>query len=295
MQLELPKGFFAFVIGLAAFATLWASIGGEPLRDPWLLVLLGICLAIGDARGVYLPRGETASFGAVFGLSGVWLLPPAAAALMQVLAGILHAAYRRSWGLARWFNTAQAVLATLLAAWVFRLLAGPDTATLPPAPWPYLISGMAYAIVNLGYVGVALALYQKEPILGRVLALYQSHGWRYLVLLGLSLLLVQAFVYFGAAVWVVALVVIVALDWLHRDLRDRQFRHVVRQVLALVPQRPVERRHTQRLVRYAADFGRVLGLPEAFLRDLRYAALFHDAALDVMATPEPLTEQQWER
>lgn len=275
------------VASLFAVAGAWRLWGPPPSAALLLILVLGV--TVGEVRAIRLPAGEAVSTGAVMGLAAVWLMPPAGAALVEMLGWILAGIYNRRRVRSILFNAAQTALAALAAGAVFRLAGG--AGAQPPTGGPaaaYLLAATAFVAVNSGLVGAGISLQRGEPLLPAVTAAYRSHVVRGLLFTAISIPVAVAVARFGWLALAGYLTVTIALERLLLWMRAQEFACLEEEVARLLAAPSVENRRAERLVRSAEAFGRYLELPEQDLRDLRFAALLSCAAPGQAAAPRGL-------
>ncbi|NLU67234.1 HD-GYP domain-containing protein [Streptomyces sp. HNM0574] len=166
---RLPR---AAVAGIGA-AVLAAAVAVAPalreageVRWPVLLPLAALYAAAEYALrcprlSPWLPR-DTGPFTPLFPvlLAGVFLLPPAAAALVPVPGALLGRAEPRHAGARRVWHAAQLAL----AAWAAAAAARATAPHLPQALLPAAVAGLAFCLVLTALDGAVLVLAERRPV-----------------------------------------------------------------------------------------------------------------------------------
>ncbi|MGW4891249.1 HD-GYP domain-containing protein [Kitasatospora sp. NPDC004240] len=288
-------------VGLLAFLHVcWESLA-QGLPTPCLKLVRTLLRRPPPAvRGPSRPS-VNAFFPVLF--AGVLMLPPAAAALVAVPAGLLghaepHCRLRQLW------NAAQLALCAFVASVVFHQLSGPQLllgSRFPAALLPGLAAVAAFCLVNGVLVGGMLMLAEgrRPAVLLR--------GLR--AVLGLPVLVHAAGGLMVAVLWqgpygafaaLLALLPLSISAWVfaqgHRE-RDAHRATVQALVQAVEIKDSYTRGHSERVGKAAVLIARQLGMEAERLRTLEYAGILHDVgklgvATELLRRNGPLSEAE---
>ncbi|HEY8488864.1 MAG TPA: ATP-binding protein [Thermaerobacter sp.] len=279
-----PRGVVALYMGAVAAAGLAGVVAQAvawPMPPSVLVVVLGCALLVAELYQVHSPSGEAVSMGSLVVLVSLWLLGPPVPVWAEVIGWSLLAVRRRSPWLVTAFNIGQTVLAVLVAAGAFRLLGGRWGVPLGAgdAVAPYLVSAVAFGVVNGTLVAAAFALYRRIPFRQQVRTYLVADGWHVATaaLLGLGVYVVFTRYAYPPA----ALAAFPALTVLHhyvasfwtRYLRER----AVDRFLGILRADPQAVRRADMLVRLVTELAEALGLAGRDVDNLRQAAILHEA------------------
>ncbi|MEU6310171.1 HD-GYP domain-containing protein [Streptomyces sp. NPDC047014] len=267
---------------------------------PWVAVALLAVLHLGcelvricPLPGTRVPEGLGSFFPVV--LAAVFLLPPAAAALVALPGGFAGAAERPAAGVRRVWHGAQQALAAWAAALVFGLLhgpaalgggpaaragSGPDLADFPYVLLPAMAAAGAFCLVITLLDGGVLAAVEGRPLtsawrvpLGRSLAPHCVHG-----LAGLMMAVMWRSPYGLPAALLVLLPMYVSC-WVFAQYHRERAAHRAT-IRALVQAVDIKDRytrgHSERVGQASTMIARELGMAEDRLEVVRIAGILHD-------------------
>ncbi|MDX2389939.1 HD-GYP domain-containing protein [Streptomyces sp. DK15] len=280
---------------------------------PWDVAALAAGLYLGcelvricPLPGRRVPEGIGSFFPVV--LAAVFLLPPAAAALVAVPGGLAQPVLRRPAGVRRVWHAAQQAMAAWAAGQVFGLLGGrraiggasgsggggsgpPGGAgrTVDPAGWsadfPYAMlpataAAVAFCLVLTALDGVVLAAAERRPaatawrgLLTRSLLPHCVHG-----LAGLMMAVMWRSPYGLPAALLVLLPMYISC-WVFAQYHREQAAHQAT-IRALVQAVDIKDRytrgHSERVGQASAMIARELGMTDDRLETVRIAGILHD-------------------
>ncbi len=298
-------------------------------HDVLALVALVVLVGLGQALAIEVDDGGSISVSAVGSLAGAALFGPRAALVLAATTAIVEWSARRSEMHRVLFNIGALSLSSLAAAGVFAAgfegTVGEFTTAVAG-----LVAGLTYFAVNTGLLSVAIAMEGHERIwrawqerfawlaphwivygfVGGVMAIaYHAAGLYALAVFAVPLLLMrktqEAYLRHAqrsAQKLRAAAETIqsqnVSLEQANRLLRERSTA-AMESLSATVDARDAYTAgHSRRVQQLALAIGRELGLSQAELDLLGYAALFHDigklAIPDaILLKPAILTEDEW--
>ncbi|MFH9248439.1 HD-GYP domain-containing protein [Streptomyces lydicus] len=215
-------------------------------------------------------------------LAGVFLLPPALAALAAVPGGLLAPAAARSAAARRLWHAAEPALACCAAAEVFRAL-GPHALAAPRFPvllLPAAAAAATFCAVLAALDGGVLVAAERHPprtawrgLLTRSLGPHLVHG-----LAGLMMAVLWRSAYGPPAALLVLLPMCLSAWVFDRYHRERAAHQAT--IRALVQAVDIKDRytrgHSERVGRASVMIARELGMPDDRTEVLRFAGILHD-------------------
>jgi len=291
---------------LASLPILLAIFGGPELKqsrwDPWGIAAWFALLLAAEALPVPLPRGGTMTVASILDIGGMLLFGPWIAGVLDLLttlpAQILILRNRPG---AAALSAGLYTTTTVLAGSAYLAAGGGLGAPhFPHDLLPILLAGSLYYALNTGWVSVVLGASAREP----AMTIWRQHfrdGLPQLALsIGFGLLFAQTRVAAGlAGVLLLGLPLLFARYALrlYADLRQDLVSFVRALSVALDAVDPYTHEHSVRVSDYAVRVARQLGLPEAEVETIRYAALVHDIGKiaqrpEVIRKPDSLDEEE---
>ncbi|AZM57894.1 metal-dependent phosphohydrolase [Streptomyces sp. WAC 01529] len=272
-------------------------------HTPWPAVTLLAALYAGCER-LTLPRGLTAGTFFPVLLAGVFLLPPAAAALVAVPGALLARVDRGPRRVRRLWRAAQLALASWAAARVYGALGGPAAGAAPDFPQvlgPAGAAVLAFSVVLTALDGGVLATAERVPVrsawrglFARSLAPVAVHG-----LAGLMMAVLWTSPYGPPAALLVLLPMGVscwAFAQCHRERAAHQA--TIRALVQAVDLKDkYTRGHSERVGRASVMIARELGMDDERVEVLRFAGILHDVGklgvpTRLLRKDGPLTPQE---
>ncbi|WP_051893191.1 HD-GYP domain-containing protein [Streptomyces erythrochromogenes] len=318
---DLPPAARGFVLGavLAALACTAPALTDPP--TPWPAVILLAVLYLGcelvklwPLPGGRVPEG-TGSFLPVV-LAAVFLLPPAAAALVALPGGFAATVVRRPATVRRVWHGAQQAIGAWAAGQVFRLLDGPAAlggglssgaghpgwpADFPYAMLPATAAATAFCLVVTALDGGILAAAERRPaatarhgLVTGSLAPHCVHG-----LAGLMMAVMWRSPYGVPAALLVLLPMYVSC-WVFAQYQRERAAHQAT-IRALVQAVDIKDRytrgHSERVGQASTMIARELGMAEDRLEVVRIAGILHDVGklgvpTRLLRKDGPLTPQE---
>ncbi|MEU9300642.1 HD-GYP domain-containing protein [Streptomyces sp. NPDC048269] len=299
----LPPGARAYILCavLAAIACVAPALTDS--GTPWATVALLAVLYLGcelvkncPLPGSRVPEGIGSFFPVV--LAAVFLLPPAAAALVALPGGLAGTVVQRPARVRRVWHCAQQSMAAWVAGQTYRLLRGPEAlgsggsgppgAADPPvwvADFPYVMlpaaaAAVAFCLVLTALDGGILAVAERRPaatawrgLLTRSLAPHCVHG-----LAGLMMAVMWRSPYGLPAALLVLLPMYISC-WVFAQYHRERAAHRAT-IRALVQAVDIKDRytrgHSERVGQASAMIARELGMAEDRLEVVRIAGILHD-------------------
>ncbi|WPO71524.1 HD-GYP domain-containing protein [Streptomyces sp. KN37] len=274
-------------------------------RTPWPAVALLAVLCAGCERAA-LPHGRTRGLGTFFPvlLAGVFLLPPAAAALVAVPGALLARVDRRPRRVRRLWRAAQLAVASWTAARVYGALGGPAAGAGPD--FPYVLGPAGAAVVAFCAVltvldGGVLAMAERVPLrsawrglFARSLAPVAVHG-----LAGLMMAILWTSPYGPPAALLVLLPMGVSC-WVFAQYHRERAAHqaTIRALVQAVDLKDkYTRGHSERVGRASVMIARELGMDDERVEVLRFAGILHDVGklgvpTRLLRKDGPLTQEE---
>jgi putative nucleotidyltransferase with HDIG domain len=284
-------------------------------RTPWatlapLAALYAGCVQITRCRviGSRVPNGLGTFFPVL--LAAVFLLPPAAAALVAVPGALLARVGRRPRWVRRVWRAAQLALAACAASWVYGALGGRETVAardFPYAPdFPYALAPagaavLAFALVLTALDGGILATAERVPV---------RTAWRGLFPRSFAPVAVHGFAGLMMAVlWrspygpLAALLVLLPMGvscWAFAQYHRERAAHQAT-IRALVQAVDIKDRytrgHSERVGQASVMIARELGMADERVESLRFAGILHDVGklgvpTRLLRKDGPLTPQE---
>ncbi|MFJ7153391.1 HD-GYP domain-containing protein [Streptomyces sp. NPDC101118] len=261
---------------------------------PWVTVglLAALYLAVELVRvcpvlGSRVPEGMGAFFPVV--LAAVFLLPPAAAALVAAPGAFAGKVEQRPAKVRRVWHAAQQAVAAWAAGQAYGLLRGPAAlgaegpARVPDFPYlllPAAAAAAGFCLVLTALDGGVLALAERRPVraarhglLLRSLAPFCVHG-----LAGLMMAVLWHSPYGAPAALLVLLPMYISC-WVFAQYHRERAAHQAT-IRALVQAVDIKDRytrgHSERVGQASAMIARELGMPEDRLEVVRFAGILHD-------------------
>ncbi|MGW7100551.1 HD-GYP domain-containing protein [Streptomyces sp. NPDC054838] len=291
----LPPGARAFILCAVLAACGCVAPAFTDSGTPWpavalLCVLCLGCQLMGGRRlpGGRVPGGTGAFFPVV--LAAVFLLPPAAAALVALPGGLAAPVVQRPAGVRRTWHAAQQATAAWAAGQVYRLLGGPATlggagspagvADFPYAVLPALAAAVAFCLVLTALDGGILAAAEHRPAVTArrglpafSVAPYCVHG-----LAGLMMAVMWRSPYGVPAALLVLLPMYISCWAFAQYTRERTAHQAT--IRALVQAVDIKDRytrgHSERVGQASAMIARELGMSDDRMEVVRIAGILHD-------------------
>ncbi|MGW0903661.1 HD-GYP domain-containing protein [Streptomyces sp. NPDC002853] len=260
-------------------------------RTPWAaLALLAAlyagceqitrCRIIGRRAGA--PANGLGTFFPVL-LAAVFLLPPAAAALVAVPGALLARVERRPRWVRRLWRASQLALAAWAAAWTHDALGGREAVAAPDFPYALVPAGaavLAFSVVLTALDGGILATAERVPV---------RSAWRGLFLRSFAPVAVHGLAGLMMAVlWrspygpLAALLVLLPMGvscWVFAQYHRERAAHQAT-IRALVQAVDIKDRytrgHSERVGRASVMIARELGMADERVESLRFAGILHD-------------------
>lgn len=309
---QTPRSFIFLLLltasaGATAFIVSWSSI---PPIISTQLVLVIIVAALSEFFAFELPH-FTVVLSYPLAMSAVVLGGPAAASIVAAASAISVSDIRkRRPPVILAFNLFSLVLVSCAAGWVYVLLGGRILATSPGIFSSLMYRDFPAALI--GMVGCAvLSALMNLALTSWGIALYQGQSFRKILVSGVPIMPTQLTLPFVGflmaqvlAINVVTLPLfvfplVVARQFYQRSTKLRAaYADTVRSLIgALEEKDPYTGGHSERVADYALGLGRALGLDDATLERLEYAALLHDLGKlavpsAVLTKPTALTQEE---
>ncbi|MEV0525704.1 HD-GYP domain-containing protein [Streptomyces sp. NPDC050439] len=274
-----------------ALAGAACAVPAPASRTPWAaLALLAAlyagceqitrCRIIGRRAGA--PPGGLGTFFPVL-LAAVFLLPPAAAALVAVPGALLARVERRPRWVRRLWRASQLALAAWAAAWTHGALGGREAVASPDFPYALVPAGaavLAFSVVLTVLDGGILATAERVPV---------RSAWRGLFLRSFAPVAVHGLAGLMMAVlWrspygpLAALLVLLPMGvscWVFAQYHRERAAHQAT-IRALVQAVDIKDRytrgHSERVGRASVMIARELGMADERVESLRFAGILHD-------------------
>ncbi|MGW5864302.1 HD-GYP domain-containing protein [Streptomyces sp. NPDC055239] len=216
-------------------------------------------------------------------LAAVFLLPPAAAALVAVPGALLARVERSPRWVRRVWRVAQLVLAAWASAWVYGALGGHEAVAAPHFPYALVPAGaavLAFSAVLTALDGGILATAERVPV---------RAAWRGLFLRSFAPVAVHGLAGLMMAVlWrspygpLAALLVLLPMGvscWVFAQYHRERAAHQAT-IRALVQAVDIKDRytrgHSERVGRASVMIARELGMADERVESLRFAGILHD-------------------
>ncbi|MFG2990041.1 HD-GYP domain-containing protein [Streptomyces sp. NPDC048257] len=296
----LPPGARGYILCAVLAAVACVTPAFTDSGTPWAAVALLAVLYLGcelvrtcPLLGSRVPEGIGSFFPVV--LAAVFLLPPAAAALVAVPGGFAGTVVQRPVQVRRVWHGAQQAIAAWVAGQAYGLLRGPAAlgggpATgsgppLPPADFPYVllpaaVAALAFCLVLTALDGGVLAVAERRPaatawrgLATGSLAPHCVHG-----LAGLMMAVMWRSPYGLPAALLVLLPMYISC-WVFAQYHRERAAHRAT-IRALVQAVDIKDRytrgHSERVGQASAMIARQLGMTEERLETVRIAGILHD-------------------
>ncbi|MFE6162087.1 HD-GYP domain-containing protein [Streptomyces sp. NPDC056486] len=278
-------------------------------RTPWAALGLLAALYAGceqASRCRVIGRRGPNGLGTFFPvlLAAVFLLPPAAAALVAVPGALLARVERSPRWVRRVWRAAQLALAAWASAWVHGALGGHDAVAAPHFPYALVPAGaavLAFAAVLTALDGGILATAERVPV---------RAAWRGLFLRSFAPVAVHGLAGLMMAVlWrspygpLAALLVLLPMGvscWVFAQYHRERAAHQAT-IRALVQAVDIKdqytRGHSERVGRASVMIARELGMADERVESLRFAGILHDVGklgvpTRLLRKDGPLTPQE---
>lgn len=309
-----PRPFIALVgllalSGLTLFAAAWVYL---PTYWSIQLILVIVVAALSELFAFQLPN-FTVVLAYPLAMSAVVLGGPAASGLVALCSsGTVSDLRRHRPSVILAFNLSLLVSVSCAAGWTYVLLGGPVLATgpntfrtlsaqdFPAALYGMLGCALVAALGNLLLVSFGTALYQGQGfrrIFRPVLPLLPTQ----IALPFVGFLMAQVLALSWVALPLFIFPLIVARQFYQRSMQLREaYVGTVRSLIgALEAKDTYTRGHSERVAGYAIQLGRHVGLDDAAIDRLEYAALLHDLGKlavpsQILTKPGRLSAEEWE-
>lgn len=304
---------YAWAVCLAAGAGLWATWSLDGYGRNWALLLtLALAVVVSELLAVDLPNGASMSLTYPLGVCTIVLFGPTASALLAVLSMLPFLVGRgRSTPSRTAGNIGQLALSAIVPAWGFVALGGNplalQRATAGAIGMP-LVPGLVAAtlgiLVNFALGGWGYSLVHDVPLrsVWRQLISWMIPSQVALGLIGLAIAQVMAGPAgpLGFILFVVPLVVARQTYRRYLALREAYADTVRSLVAALEAKDPYTKGHSVRVAKVAVRIAGAVGLTDAEIESIEWAALLHDLgkigiSRSVLGKPSALTEEEYER
>jgi len=289
--------------GYAALAYAWGSLDPAYLIQYLVFILLTI---VSDLVNLNLPRGGAAiSVSTPVTFAAIVILGPGPAAWVEAVSAlVVEGLVNRRPPMKIFFNVPVLALSVSLAGMAFRALpfggTNPDFSTALFL-LPLVALGIVHYLVNTSLVGMIIALSEdRNPI-----QIWKTNfGWIFRHVITFVPITAIVILVYQLAPWTLALFIIPILlvryaYKLYLDMRETHISTLAALASALDAKDPYTHGHSYRVSRYALLIGEEMGLPDAQLQALEYAALLHDLGKigidgEIIAKPGKLTPEEFE-
>jgi diguanylate cyclase (GGDEF)-like protein/putative nucleotidyltransferase with HDIG domain len=332
LSLSKRLGALVGVVGLAGVSAGVLGILYGTTTDVVGLLAIVALVGVGQALALGTDEGSI-SVSAVGALAGAALFGPRAALALAIAITVVDWSAQRLWTHQVFFNIGAITIAALSAAGVFGIAGALDlSATSDRALTVALgvVAGLAYFVVNMGLVSLALAMEGHERWLNVFKERFAWLWMHYVVygfVAGVMAVAYDAASLWGLAVFAVPLLLMrktqeaylahtqrsaqklreaaetirsqnVSLEQANRLLRERSTAAMESLSATVDARDSYTAGHSRRVQQLALAIGRELGLSQAELDVLGHAALFHDigklAIPDaILLKPASLTSEEW--
>lgn len=311
--------FITFTVIFAAFVGSivdWGSLAQLPLEHKVGFVVLLALGLLSEHQAVKTALGEHWGSHSITFIplsTSVVLFGPAAPALFMCIVGpIGEFVFRRKPPARAVFNSAQYLVATGIAGWMYHALGGQALAPVGQWQWegllvPFVAFGLVLLILNQTFVALAISISQKirfrevvQKVVGR------AGGAAAYDLLISPVALIVAFLYIAADGWIGLLLAIFPLYFIrHAYLLNFQLQEANRDLLkalvkAIETRDPYTSGHSLRVQELAGRIAGAMGLPEFRKKNIKQAALLHDIGKidavydEILKKPDRLSETERE-
>jgi len=298
------KRFFYFMVGLALVILLAAS-----MRMTWRtedlihLLLFGLLAVTSESLPVALPKGGYVTVGFAIFFAALILFPFGVVSLVAASAALLvyGEAAKDQPLFKRLFNASQYVVSITAANMVLSLFHVQGFRLTAIHLAAYVAAAVAYLIVNVTMVAIALGTLQKKspwsiwgcnirwatpnflalsPLALLIALVYHNFEWIGLVLLFIPLLLSRH------------------SFRLYVDMRENYLSTVEALVQALEAKDPYTSGHSDRVAKFAVAIAEKLGMTEEQIEFIKYAAVLHDVGKigvseNILNKKERLSPADW--
>lgn len=290
-MVQLPRATLAYLVAVVALGVVCLVLESEGLRSASLgpAVFWAVLLVMAAFSPITLPRGGatiTPSSAVTFG--GLMVFGPGIASWFAVLNALVS-----DWGVRRApfhkvaFNAAQLVITVVGAGWVYGALGGrwglgPENsmAALGPADLGrVLASGVVYFTANTGLVSGVIGTGERISPFRVWQVNYLRTAPLFLAVLPVGVLMALMHIRVGilpVALLFVPLLIARYCFKQYMDLREAHLETIRALTSAIDAIDPYTEGHSQEVSRLAVRVGRKVGLNEAQVEMLEYAALLHD-------------------
>jgi putative nucleotidyltransferase with HDIG domain len=291
---------------VASLPILLALFGGPEVRqgrwDPWGLAVWFALLLTAEALPVPLPRGGTMTIASILDFGAIVLFGPWIAGALDLVTTVPAQVIllRQRTGEAA-LNAGLYASTTILAGSAY--LAAGGTLGAPRLPGdllPALLAGSLYFMLNTGGVSLLLGARSGEPPAQIWRQQFRDGLPQFALSIGFGLLF--ALVRAQAGLLGVLLLVLPLLFAryalrLYADLKEDLVSFVRALSVALDAVDPHTHEHSVRVADYSVRVARRLGLRDAEIETIRYAALVHDIGKiaqrpDVIRKPDRLDDEE---
>lgn len=290
-QERLPRPFSLMsvalvVAGAMVFGMSWASM---PVRGSAAMILLVSAAILSENFALSIP-GYSVSLAFPLTMSAMVLCGPTAAAVVAASAAVNYADIRRRLAApVIGFNLGQLVLSAVASGWVYVWLGGSvlfdkngsahalDASSFPRVLVPLISCALVCAVFNMSLTSVGFSLKSGKSIrlVSRVLlALLPTQVA--LAFVGFLIAQVMAISLVGLPLFTFPLIIARQAFQRYTELRDAYASTVRSLVGALEAKDTYTAGHSERVATYSVALGASVGLDEASIERLEYAALLHD-------------------
>ncbi len=291
---------------VAAGALLLSHLTARIQVPNWPEILFwGLLILLPEFLAVNLPRGGAAiTVGFAIEYACILVIGPALTAWLAVFSSLVVDGFVRrvpTYKLA--FNTFQFVLTVGIAGLVFQWTGGiVGSPNFGLFVIPLVLCALAYFLVNTTTISIAIGLYERTSPFRSWTANYKWMVINYLALGVFGLLMTLIYLKigsWGAGLFLVPLLLARYVFKLYVDMREEHRQTIAALVAAVDTKDGFFAGHSHRVKNYSAAIARELGLSEAQVEMIEYAALLHDLGRvkiseAILLKPGSLTPGEWE-
>lgn len=305
---SVPKPFIKFfyiISGMACILLILALLNTNwTMQNFSNLLVFGILAIASESLPVALPKGGYVSVTYAIFLSSVIMLPPGATLLVAALGGLLvlgkDALREPPWK--RIFNASQFVI-SMAAAWLVINLNGNFNLEFSLGSFAsYFASTLAYMIVNVTIVSIALGILNNKSPLAVLAGNIRWSIPNFLALTPLGLLMALIYTNYkitGLILLFIPLLIARHSFQLYMDMRKNYLNTVEALVQALEAKDSYTSGHSGRVAQLSVKLAEELKLPEDKVEFIKYAGVLHDVGKigvseAVLNKQGQLTKAEWE-
>ncbi len=275
------------------------------IPDWWEILFWGLMILLPEFLAVTLPRGGAAiTVGFAIEYACILCLGPALTAWLAVFSSLVVDGFVRRVPAYKFaFNTFQFVLTVGLAGLVFQWTGGvAGSPNFGLFVIPLILCAITYFLVNTTTISIAIGLYERTSPFRTWTANFRWAAVNYLALGVFGLLMTLIYLKigsWGAGFFLVPLLLARYVFKLYVDMREEHRQTIAALVAAVDTKDGFFAGHSHRVKNYSAAIARELGLSEAQVEMIEYAALLHDLGRvkiseAILLKPGSLTAEEWE-